>query len=90
MPIGTSSTKIIESYIKPFINFFVNGMVIVTDLLRSFFLLQCFDLCGSAVLISTTYVEYVIALQSFESCIYICGEYTADYIPQMRYVVYIW
>lgn len=62
MPFGACPPEIIESNIKPFINLFMDCMIVVTYLLWSFLLFQCFDLCCCSVFVGSANVQNVLSL----------------------------
>lgn len=54
MPLSTCPSENIKTNVKPLIDISVNLIIIITDLLRSFFLLHRFYFSGSPIFISTT------------------------------------
>lgn len=71
MPGGTGPSKVVETDVEPIIDLLVELMVLVTDLLRGFLLLQSFHLSRSPVFVSTTDVEYIGPLELHEARVHI-------------------
>ena len=67
------ATELVEVAIKPLIDFGVESMVMVTDLLRSLVLLASLGLSGSAVLVSSTDIESVVAGKTAVTSIHVSG-----------------
>mmetsp|Transcript_23818 Transcript_23818/g.33561 ORF Transcript_23818/g.33561 Transcript_23818/m.33561 type:complete len:256 (+) Transcript_23818:1369-2136(+) len=55
--LGRRATKMIKIDVKPLVNFRVDGIVVVTYLLRSGILLQGFGFCCSSVLVGATHID---------------------------------
>lgn len=62
VPFSACSTKIIEANIKPFINFFMNFIIKVTNLLRRFFFFHSLYLCCCTILVSSTNIKHIRSL----------------------------
>ena len=63
MPFGGCPTKYVKSNIKPFVNFSMDGVIVITNLPRILFLFYSFDLSSSPVLISSTDVKHIVTLE---------------------------
>ena len=87
---GGGPSKFVEVAIEPLVNFGVDGVVIIADLLWSLVLLACFGFCGGSVLVCTTNIDGVVACESGESGIHVSRQYAADDIPEVRHVVDVW
>ena len=90
MPLSGGSSKVVKADIKPFVNSWVDLMIMVTNLFWCFFLLHCFYFGRRAVLIGPTNVEHIVSLKSFKPGIDIGRKHTSDNISQMRDIVHIW
>lgn len=62
VPFCASPAEIIESNVEPLIYLLMNGMVMITNLLRCLLLLQGFYFGRSSVLVSTADVQDVASL----------------------------
>ena len=87
---GGGPSKFVEVAIEPLVNFGVDGVVIIADLLWSLVLLACFGFCGGSVLVCTTNIDGVVACESGESGIHVSRQYAADNVAEVRYVVDVW
>ena len=87
---GGGPSKFVEVAIEPLVNFGVDGVVIIADLLWSLVLLACFGFCGGSILVCTANIDGVVACESSESGIHVSRQYAADDIPEVRHVVDVW
>lgn len=85
----TGSAKVIELNVEPFVNLCVKFMIFLTDLFRSGFLLQSFDLSRSPILICATNEHHIIPSHSTIPGIAIRTQNAADDVTKMRSVVHI-
>lgn len=69
VPWCASSTEVVECNVKPFVYFGMDGMIMIANWLRGFFLLNSFDLGGCTILVGAAYVEHVRTVESFVSSI---------------------
>lgn len=81
------ATKTIEITIKPIIDFLVDRMVVITNLLASFAFLHRLGLCGSAVLVSTAHVDGIMAGKTRIPCKDISRKHTADNVSKVGHIV---
>lgn len=58
---GGGTAKSVEVAVEPIVDLFMNGVVVIANLLASFALLHSFGLSCSAVLVSTAHVNSVVA-----------------------------
>lgn len=65
----------------------MDSVVMVTDLLRSLFLLQSFNFSGCSILIGSTDVKHIVSLQSLEASVDISRKDTADDVAQVGHIV---
>lgn len=81
------TTEVIEITVEPIIDLLVKSVVFITDLLRGHARLLGLSLSGSAVLISTTDVNAVVACKTRISCIDISRQDTTNNVAQVGNVV---
>jgi hypothetical protein len=81
------STKVIEVTVEPFVDFFVNLVIMVTKLFWSFLFLNSFGFSGSTVFISTTDIDSVVSHQPAVSGKDISWKDTTYDVAKMRNII---
>ena len=81
------SSKFVKVTIKPLVDLFVDGMVLVTDLSWSLSLLSGLCLSGSSILVSAANVEDIVACKSSEPSIHVSREHTSNDVTQVWHIV---
>lgn len=84
------TAELIEVTIEPLVDLSVDCIVIVTNLLAGFLLLQSFGLSSGTVFISAANVDAVVAGEASVPGVDIGGENAADDVAQVRNVVNVW
>ena len=87
MPLCWSSSKVIKIDVEPFVYLRMNFMVIVANFSRGLFLFKSLNFSGCTVLVSSTYIQNIWALKSFEACVNIGRKDTTNDVAQMRNVI---
>ena len=87
VPFCASPAEIIEPNVEPLVHLFMDGVVMITDLLWGLLLLQSFYFSRSTVLVSPADVQDIASLQTFESCVDVGGEHASDDVAQVRHIV---
>jgi len=78
---------VIEITVEPFVNGFVNGMVVITNFLGSLSFSQGLSFSGSTILIGTTDIQSVVTSETAPSGIDISTQDTANNISQVRNII---
>ena len=84
------SAKQISITIKPFVNPFMNSMILITNLSWCHSFLDSLGLSCSSIFICTTNVYCIVPHEPCESGIDVSREYTSNDISKMRDVVNVW
>lgn len=79
--------KLVKFYVKPLINFIVDSMVLVADLLGRALLFHGLRLGGGAILVSPAYVNSVVTPEPAVSREHVGAEHTADDVPEVGDVI---
>jgi len=79
--------ELVKFYVKPLVNFTMNSMVLVADLLGRALLLHGLRLGGRPVLISTAYVDGVVTPEPAVPREHIGAEHTADDVPEVGDII---
>jgi len=81
------TAKLVEVAVEPLVNFGVELVVFVADLLRGHVLLTRLGLRCSAILVRTADIDGVVASQTAVASVHVAREDTADDVAQMRHIV---
>jgi len=79
--------KLVKLYVKPLVNFVMDSMVLVADLLGRALLLQGLGLGGRPVLVSAAYVDRVVPPKPAVPREHVGAEHASDDVPEVREVV---
>ena len=88
--ICSSSSKMIKVAIKPFVDSFVNGVVLVTNLLWGHVCLSCLSFSSCSILISTADVDGIVSCKSGITSIHVSRENTSNNVTKVRHIVDVW
>ena len=83
----SSTAKMVEADVEPFVHLRMDFMVMVADFSRSLFLFESLNFSGCTILISTAHVQNIWSLKSFETCVNIGRKHTTNDVTQMRNVI---